>query len=308
MIPMKNINIPEPCSENWNEMTPTQKGAFCQKCALDVFDFTNKSAIEIRTILAENIGSRVCGHIKNVQLVELNSNFEAWKINSGRSYQRAWVFTLFVVFGLTLFSCEEENIAEKMQRVGQQILNDQLEEFQEPITTKGEMVSSDHVSEVHTENSISREKMEHLILGKMQIQEVVESVEIKLTEHELPEMEIYSVDGGMTYSLEFERYLIETNPSLTEIDSQEKYTKMSGLIYPNPAENETTLRLQMPKGDRVEIQLIGINGQRIQEIHSGRVGKGETEFTVDVSQLIPGMYVVVIVSGDQKETVKFTKI
>jgi hypothetical protein len=289
-------------------MTPTQKGAFCQKCALDVFDFTHKSAVEIRTILAQNIGGRVCGRIENVQLVELNSDFEAWKINNSRSFQRAWIFTLFVVFGLTLFSCEEENIAEKMQRVGQQILKEQIADFQESIPTTGEVISSIQVGGVHSPNSIRVEEIEPPLVGVMEIHEnEVELENVVIVEAViLPEIERYDIAGGMMSSYEYDRYLIETQP--TEVDSQEKYTKMSGLIYPNPAENETTLRLQMPKGDRVEIQLIGLNGQRIQEIHSGRVGKGETEFTVDVSQLVPGMYLVVIVAGDQKETVNFTKI
>ncbi len=305
---MKNINIPEPCSENWNEMTPTQKGAFCQKCALDVFDFTNKSAVEIRTILAQNIGSRVCGRIENVQLAELNSDFEAWKINNSRSYQRAWIFTLFVVFGLTLFSCEEENIAEKMQRVGQQILNERKADFQESITTTGEMVNITQVGEEQSENGIPLEQIELPKLGEMVFEEQEAELEetVVIEEVLLPDNERYNIAGGMSWTGEYIAYLEETTP--VELDSQEKCTKMSGLIYPNPAVNEITLRLQMPKADRVEIQLIGLNGQRIQEIHAGRVSKGETEFIVDVSQLVPSMYVVVIVAGDQKETLKFTKI
>jgi hypothetical protein len=34
------ISINEPCHEDWATMTETQKGAFCQKCALEVIDFT----------------------------------------------------------------------------------------------------------------------------------------------------------------------------------------------------------------------------------------------------------------------------
>lgn len=304
---MKNINIPEPCSENWNEMTPTQKGAFCQKCALEVNDFTNKSGNEIRAILAQNIGSRVCGRIENVQLAELNTDFEAWKINSGRSYQRAWIFTLFVVFGLTLFSCEEEDVVEKMHRVSQQIIAEQLVEFQESTMTTGE-ITGNLVGAERIENSIPHvESEEHPMLGEMVFEErEIELEEMVLEEEIVPLIDRWNIAGGMSVSADYRVYLEQTKP--VEVDSPEKCTKMSGLIYPNPAQNETTLRLEMPKGDKVEIQLIGLNGQRIQEIHSGRVAEGETEFTIDVSHLEQGMYMVVIIAGDQKESVNFTKI
>ena len=37
------INIPEPCHEDWAQMTSTEKGKFCDSCAKEVIDFTNKS-------------------------------------------------------------------------------------------------------------------------------------------------------------------------------------------------------------------------------------------------------------------------
>ncbi len=49
------ISIPEPCSEDWSKMTPIEQGTFCQKCALEVTDFTNKSSLEIKSILMEKI-------------------------------------------------------------------------------------------------------------------------------------------------------------------------------------------------------------------------------------------------------------
>ena len=49
---MKYFSIPEPCSENWNEMTSTEKGAFCQKCSNEVHDVSNMSNDEIILMLA----------------------------------------------------------------------------------------------------------------------------------------------------------------------------------------------------------------------------------------------------------------
>ena len=41
------ITIPTPCHENWNEMTATARGRFCQVCEKEVVDFTNMSTSDI---------------------------------------------------------------------------------------------------------------------------------------------------------------------------------------------------------------------------------------------------------------------
>ncbi|MFD2587874.1 carboxypeptidase-like regulatory domain-containing protein [Croceitalea marina] len=60
------ITIPEPCSEDWNKMTATQKGAFCKSCAKEVIDFTHTP----KSVLAKKIktGASICGRFKPEQL------------------------------------------------------------------------------------------------------------------------------------------------------------------------------------------------------------------------------------------------
>ncbi|NJB36614.1 carboxypeptidase-like regulatory domain-containing protein [Croceivirga sp. JEA036] len=60
------LSIPNPCSENWNQMTPTQQGAFCQSCAKEVIDFTKTSTQELARKV--NKGERICGRFKAAQL------------------------------------------------------------------------------------------------------------------------------------------------------------------------------------------------------------------------------------------------
>ena len=66
----KNVDIKNPCSEDWAKMTPTQKGAFCDKCALEVYDFSDNSRDEIRDILKLNVGKNVCGRLAPEQLAD----------------------------------------------------------------------------------------------------------------------------------------------------------------------------------------------------------------------------------------------
>ena len=101
------IEIKEPCSEDWAKMTATEKGAFCQKCALEVVDFTNKTAFEIKQTLLDEFSKspRLCGHITNYQLNQINDEFFKWK-NERETFRAIWIFSLLAVFGLTLFSCQ----------------------------------------------------------------------------------------------------------------------------------------------------------------------------------------------------------
>ena len=60
------IKIPKPCSEKWNEMTPTEKGAFCSNCKKEVLDFTNTSHFQLAKYLDNN--KKICGKFKPEQL------------------------------------------------------------------------------------------------------------------------------------------------------------------------------------------------------------------------------------------------
>lgn len=60
------ITIPAPCNEDWNQMNPTQKGAFCKSCAKEVIDFTTTSKSELARKIKQ--GQNLCGRFKPEQL------------------------------------------------------------------------------------------------------------------------------------------------------------------------------------------------------------------------------------------------
>jgi len=60
------VNIPEPCHEDWNKMTPKEQGRHCASCNKTVIDFTTKTDEQIiKTFETEG---KLCGRFKTQQL------------------------------------------------------------------------------------------------------------------------------------------------------------------------------------------------------------------------------------------------
>jgi hypothetical protein len=97
------ILIENPCHENWDAMSPNEKGSFCLSCQKNVIDFTKKSLTEIKDFFTGLASSeKVCGRFETKQLDALNfedffRQFKGWILLK----KIALVF--FFVFGLSLF-------------------------------------------------------------------------------------------------------------------------------------------------------------------------------------------------------------
>lgn len=62
------IAIPQPCSEDWNNMTPKEQGKFCNSCQKCVVDFTMSSDDEIYRYFIEHKTAHTCGRFLPGQL------------------------------------------------------------------------------------------------------------------------------------------------------------------------------------------------------------------------------------------------
>lgn len=60
------LTVPNPCHENWEEMTSDQKGKFCSVCSKTVTDFTNYSDEEL--VMSFKSDKKVCGRFTDHQL------------------------------------------------------------------------------------------------------------------------------------------------------------------------------------------------------------------------------------------------
>lgn len=62
------ITIPQPCSADWNAMTPEGKGRHCGQCCKTVVDFTQWENSDILAYLNKHASAGVCGHFRKAQL------------------------------------------------------------------------------------------------------------------------------------------------------------------------------------------------------------------------------------------------
>jgi hypothetical protein len=126
------VSIPVPCHEDWNKMMPDEKGAFCGKCAKTVVDFTKKTVEEIADYLLEQSGKKVCGRFTSDQLEkkpsEINLFIPLQLLPKRLSFNKAFILSLFIAFGTTLFSCSTQ----QGEVVGK------IEAVEDPIIKKGE--------------------------------------------------------------------------------------------------------------------------------------------------------------------------
>jgi hypothetical protein len=62
-----HLSIPEPCHEDWQNMTPQEQGRFCGSCRKTVVDFSNMSDTEVLNYFTKASG-RVCGRFEKKQV------------------------------------------------------------------------------------------------------------------------------------------------------------------------------------------------------------------------------------------------
>lgn len=99
---MKNslhIAIPQPCQEDWDKMTPTEQGAFCNVCSKCVVDFTRFSDSELLAYFS-NPPKNICGRfdVKKLNIVTSSTP----KTHSPLAKRLFWGLAMVAGIGTTL--------------------------------------------------------------------------------------------------------------------------------------------------------------------------------------------------------------
>lgn len=62
-----SLQIPEPCHEDWQQMTPTERGRFCSSCQKEVLSFTDMTDAQVIAFFKKR-PTNVCGQFRPEQL------------------------------------------------------------------------------------------------------------------------------------------------------------------------------------------------------------------------------------------------
>jgi hypothetical protein len=300
---MKKIEIAEPCHESWNDFTPTQRGAFCGKCQINVIDFSEKSNSEIQLILVENSGKKICGRFTNKQLDSLNSDFYLWQNQSTQTFNSKFVLALVMVFGLTLFSCANDNHIKTLGKF-------QVENFMVPDS----LVANEPV------DSIPKIKnTDCMVKGKVAQPEV----EIQHTLGEIEPVEIFTmgdiamppepiIAGGIEMTTDYEQHMLDSIPEQLITDNETpdliKLTdKFEINVFPNPVISSTKLKINVLVTENYHIDLTDMNGKIIRTELNKKLDKGIHILEINFDELPKGIYLVKINTNTQDETIKLIK-
>ena len=295
---MNTIEIPKPCHENWNEMTPTAQGAFCGSCQVNVIDFSDKSPSEVLNLLRENSGSHLCGRFSKNQLSHLNSSYTEWESQSTSVFYSKFIFACLLVFGMTLFTgciedeeeiykvgmveMEYDNEAEQLDSISKEekdvyyesemmlgqiapIINDIPEEPERFM--KGEIVWEPDNKDSAL-NHLPDNNMDHnmMVKGKVVYNDPIM---------------IQQVDQEMIYDTIQKENIIQVE--LAELKKTILPREIHITAWPNPTTDVFKVSVLIPENELYNIVLQTINGKVINELIDRRYDAGRIEISFDLN-------------------------
>lgn len=324
------ISIPVPCHEDWNKMTPDEKGAFCSSCNKSVYDFTTKDAAEVENILLSTRGQEVCGRFKKEQLtLQPDLHIPLQLLPRGLPVFRRFALAVFLVFGTTLFGCTDMNgqtlgkvklvevvkedelaITGEIEYIPQEeqpvtcttitgepiIIGDTLYEAEPGITIVDttQMRTNNQLNITDTAEIIAESEPAPIVLHMLGM------VMVTIPE-EAPALDVNTV-RPVLIAREPEIDLIEEERN----NGHEEATFTSGgskpniQCYPNPSTGPVTINYEIKERSDVLLEVFDAGGRRVRtliDIKNYYNGIYNTSF--DLSELPAGNYTLRLRSGEE---------
>jgi hypothetical protein len=74
---------------------------------------------------------------------------------------------------------------------------------------------------------------------------------------------------------------------------EEGQTYLNNLsVYPNPANEKISVKLNLKNSSTLKLQLVDLSGQLVKEISTGHIAAGEFKKDIDVSEIASGVYML----------------
>ena len=103
------IEIPKPCFENWDKMTPQKDGKHCASCNKVVVDFTKMTDEEVKHYFISNQSIKTCGHFYKDQITSNKNGLKKALVNAYTNAQhinfKLFRYASLCVLSVVLFLC-----------------------------------------------------------------------------------------------------------------------------------------------------------------------------------------------------------
>ncbi len=96
----------------------------------------------------------------------------------------------------------------------------------------------------------------------------------------------------------------EEGAAVDSLPTTEKTVTTDPKIFPNPASNTIHVDFGSMTGD-VNIQIFNIGGNKLLKTQNAVAGSSGTD--INIGDISPGMYIVIITSATEKKTIKLVK-
>ncbi|MFT3675311.1 MAG: T9SS type A sorting domain-containing protein [Chitinophagaceae bacterium] len=331
-----NLKIENPCTENWDQMMPDEKGRFCLSCTKQVIDFSKMTDQELIRFFKQNRETEVCGQLSAHQL---NHDLTA-------SPRRRWLLPYFLRATLPAMllinRAEARQTGERDNTAVVSPVNKAadlkhlrlLAPDSAPVVVNGNVVDQEgrpvayaSVKVMGTEqyslaDSAGRFQLHYwgaepriqLSCSALSFQDTVavynlleetESCTIRLQPKELPVVVVRSGGTmGLLKGLMGGVVIKRTSMPLDTLTSWFKNTVSKFRLYPNPARTVSTIKVELPAGyeGEVVLRLLSISGQVLQT-QKYQAAKGMSALSFPIPRVTPGTYLMQIGSVMKKEWV-----
>ncbi len=103
------LNIPQPCKENWDNMTAEGNGRHCISCAKTVVDFTQLSDQAVQQYFLLNGVGGTCGRFKKSQLASITFDIPVSILQEPIALWKKFLAAALIAFGSFLVGCNTTN-------------------------------------------------------------------------------------------------------------------------------------------------------------------------------------------------------
>lgn len=325
------LEIENPCSENWDQMMPDEKGRFCMSCTKQVIDFSKMTDQELIRFFKQNRKTEMCGQLSSSQLgrVLIESPRRRWLsyflqatlpallfLNRAGAQQTGLMQHAAVVKEIKEVAGLKQSALPATTGAPVVIKGNIIDHEGKPVayasvkvmgTEQYSLADSAGNFQIHYWGTVPEVKLSCSALSFQDtvtvftLQGQEQLCTIRLQPKELPEVVVQS---NASYRLGGLRWSVIKMSRADSLSNWFRNVVSKFKLYPNPARSFSTIKIELPEGydGEVVLRLLSISGQ-VLHTQKYQAPKGMNALNFPVPQVTPGTYLMQIGSVTKKEWV-----